>query len=229
MARPKRINQIDLRNEIKTTAWQQIAENGAPSLALRAIARALQITAPAIYNYYPSRDELVTALIIDAYTSMGEAQTAALVSLPEHDHPARLIALAQAYRQWALTYPQRYQLIFGTPIPGYHAPENLTDATAVDSLLPLINCLNAAQQDGQLRSMPKDMLSDVLRRQLEMWRFVYPVGHVYVFYSAIVFWSRAHGLVSLEISHQYPPFVQDIESLYRIEMNRLVKEYLLVE
>jgi AcrR family transcriptional regulator len=112
MARPKRINQIDLLNEIKDTAWQQIAENGAAALSLRAIARSLNITAPAIYNYYPSRDDLVTALIVDAYTSMGDTQYAALQAGPVGDHRARLMALGLAYRQWAVTYPQRYQMIF---------------------------------------------------------------------------------------------------------------------
>ncbi len=75
MVRPKRSKQHpDLQTAIKEVARKQIAENGAPALSLRAIARELKITAPAIYNYYPSRDDLVTALVIDAYASFAEGE-----------------------------------------------------------------------------------------------------------------------------------------------------------
>ena len=75
MVRPTIKKQIpNLQEAIKETAWKQIAEFGAPALSLRAIARELKITAPAIYNYFPDRDALVTALIIDAYTSFGDSQ-----------------------------------------------------------------------------------------------------------------------------------------------------------
>ena len=75
MVRPIKKKQIpNLQEAIKETAWKQIAEFGAPALSLRAIARELKITAPAIYNYFPDRDALVTALIIDAFTSFGDWQ-----------------------------------------------------------------------------------------------------------------------------------------------------------
>ena len=75
MVRPIRNKQIpNLQDAIKEAAWRQIAEYGAPALSLRAIARELKITAPAIYNYFPDRDALVTALIIDAYKSFGDSQ-----------------------------------------------------------------------------------------------------------------------------------------------------------
>ncbi|HUN24568.1 MAG TPA: TetR/AcrR family transcriptional regulator [Anaerolineales bacterium] len=81
--RPRRQEQHpDLQNAIKETAWKQISELGAPTLGLRSIARELNITAPSIYNYFPSRDSLVTALIVDAYNSLAKAQEDALVRLP---------------------------------------------------------------------------------------------------------------------------------------------------
>ena len=118
MPRQKLDQQTDLSQRIIEIAWKQIAENGAAALSLRAIARQLHITAPAIYNYYPRRDDLVTALIIDAYTSLGDAQLLALQKISETNHHERLRAIGFAYRQWAISYPQRYQLIFSTPIPG---------------------------------------------------------------------------------------------------------------
>ena len=83
MVRPMKSQQTpNMQAAIVETAWRQIAESGAASLSLRAIARELGITAPAIYNYYPDRDALVTALIIDAYTSFGDVQYAARDSVP---------------------------------------------------------------------------------------------------------------------------------------------------
>ena len=116
----------NLNQAIRATAWSQIAQNGASSLSLRAIARELNITAPAIYNYFPSLYDLVTALIVEAFNSFAEAQQSAVDPLDKNEHNQRLSALGKAYRDWAVTYPERYQLIFGTPIPGYHAPAEVT-------------------------------------------------------------------------------------------------------
>jgi AcrR family transcriptional regulator len=227
MARPKRIDQTDLLNEIKTTAWQQIAENGAAALSLRAIARGLHITAPAIYNYYPSRDDLVTALIVDAFTSMGDAQFAAVQAAPAGDHCGRLMALGLAYRQWAVTYPQRYQLIFGTPIPGYQAPLEITNPAASRSLAPLIGCFETAYEDGKLRTSQARALPERLRQQLDEFGQIHPVQHVFVLYAALAVWSRVHGLVSLEIGNQFPPFIEDIQAIYQLQLDRLIDETLI--
>lgn len=120
---------------------------GAPSLSLRAIARELGITAPAIYNYFPRRDDLVTALIIDAYNSFGDSQLAARDAVQINDPVARLKATGLAYRMWALTYPQRYELIFGTPIPGYTAPFEQVFPSAARSLGALVSVMETYQVD----------------------------------------------------------------------------------
>src|SRR5438034_5085084 len=110
MVRPIKQKQIhNLQEAIKQTAWKQIAEFGAPALSLRAIARELNITAPAIYNYFPSRDDLVTALIVDAFTSLGDSQKDSIKSISANRPQTRLSTLGLAYRDWALIYPQRYQ------------------------------------------------------------------------------------------------------------------------
>src|SRR5512143_1826599 len=144
MVRPVKIKQIpNLQEAIKETAWKQIAQSGAPALSLRAIARELKITAPAIYNYFPDRDALVTALIIDAFTSFGDWQLEARDSVPETDLPGRMYAIGLAYRDWAHTFPQRYQLIFGTPIPGYQAPLEQTFPASARSPSALLSVVEA--------------------------------------------------------------------------------------
>src|SRR5512147_2579622 len=94
MVRPLKKKQIPkLQEAIKVTAWKQIAEYGAPALSLRAIARELKITAPAIYNYFSDRDALVTALIIDAYKSFGDSQLEARDTIPAGDPLGRMRAI----------------------------------------------------------------------------------------------------------------------------------------
>ena len=119
---------------------------------MRAIARDLKITAPAIYNYFPDRDALVTALIIDAYTSFGDSQLAARDEIPADDLIGRMNAIGLAYRQWAHKYPQRYQLIFGTPIPGYETPFMEVMPSAARSLSVLVSVVEQLRVRGKTKN-----------------------------------------------------------------------------
>jgi AcrR family transcriptional regulator len=218
--------QPNLQEAIKDTAWKQIAESGAASLSLRAIARELGITAPAIYNYYPSRDDLVTALIVDAFTSLAEAQEASLAGLAQNRRAVRLSALGLAYREWAVTYPQRYHLIFGTPIPNYNAPEEVTLPAATKALVPLIQSIQDLASAGELRTERLAEMSPKLKSMLGIWsEFAGGFNHE-VLYLALVIWSRVHGLVMLEITHQIPSFFDDPAEVYRQEIKNLLIQYL---
>ncbi len=216
----------NLQEAIKETAWKQIAETGAATLSLRSIARELGITAPAIYNYHPDRDALVTALIVDAYTSLGESQQAAIDALPTDDHKARLRALGLAYREWAITYPQRYLLIFGTPIPNYVAPANITIPAAACAIIPLMATLQALHSQGQLKSERMASITPELESMLEAWKNFGGNADVKALYLTAVIWSRVHGLVMLEIGHHVPPVITDPGELFRREIENILIQYL---
>jgi len=216
----------DLQNAIKQIAWKQIAQSGAATLSLRAVARELKIAAPSIYNYYPSRDDLVTALIVDAYNSLAEALSASLENLPAEQFPERLFALGWAYRQWAVTYSQRYLLIFGTPIPNYHAPEQITMPAAERAMVPLIDVIQVIFAAGQLRVERFAPLTPELESMLKMWQAAAGGAHPEILYLAQVFWSRVHGLVMLEITNQIPLFFSDPAELFRRELNTILIQYL---
>lgn len=228
MVRPSKTKQVpNLQEAIKETAWKQIAETGAAALSLRSIARELGITAPAIYNYYPDRDALVTALIVDAYTSLGESQQSAIDALPESDQKARLHALGIAYREWAITYPQRYLLIFGTPIPNYVAPANITMPAAACAIVPLRNTLQALHLNGQLRSERQSSMTPQLTSMLAAWKdFESGIADIEVYYLTAVIWSRVHGLVMLEIGNHVPPPISDPGELFRREIENILIQYL---
>jgi AcrR family transcriptional regulator len=223
--RPKLSEQHpDLQAAIKETAWKQIGGKGAAALSLRAIARDLNITAPAIYNYFPGRDALVTTLIVDAFTSLGESQKDAITDLPADDLPTRLTTLGLAYRDWAITYPQRYQLIFGTPIPGYEAPADITVPAAAESLVPLLETIQAIFTAGRLRVERFAEMTPALRSMLEAWSQFTGGTDVEVLYTALIFWSRVHGFVALEIGNQMPSFITDPGEIYRREILTMADE-----
>jgi AcrR family transcriptional regulator len=226
MIRPVRTTPIDLSARIKETACRQMAEQGASALSLRAIARELGITAPAIYNYFPNRDALVTALIVDAFTSFGESLQVSIESLGSTDFGGRLSALGMAYRQWSIDHPEQYQLIFGTPIPGYHAPAEVTQPAATRGLGALISVLTAALAHGKLRLGRSGQLTPQLKKLLKSWKSDRGEIDSRVLYLSIVISSRVHGLVSFEIGGQYPPFVIGAGELYQCEIQNLINEYI---
>ncbi len=224
--RPRRSEQpSNLQVAIKETAWKQLAEFGAAALSLRAIARELNITAPAIYNYFPDRDALITALIIDAYTSFGDSQIAAREAVPEEDLKGRFLAIGLAYRDWALTHPQRYLLIFGTPLPGYVAPMNETLPSAARSLSALVSVVEALRVAGKLNAPNFPSVNEAYQTAFEIWKSYGGSCDVLSLSVAVLIWARVHGLVSLEISNNLPPFGTDGNALYLYEMQALERQF----
>ncbi len=225
--RPKKFQQtIPIEDAIVDTAWKLVAEAGAPALSLRAIARKLGITAPAIYNYYPNRDALVTALIVDAFTSLGQSQQDSIQELPPNDLESRLTSLGLGYRDWALKHPQRYQMIFGTPIPSYKAPEDITLPVAVRSLFPLMTTLQVIWEAGKLRLETCPPMTLELIAMLVSWSQFAKGAAIDVLYATLAIWSRVHGLVSLEIGNQMPSFITDPGEVYRREIESIKMQYL---
>jgi AcrR family transcriptional regulator len=225
MPRPKRTQKSNLPEEIKAAAWKLIAAEGAASLSLRAIARELKITAPAIYNYYPRRDDLVTQLIVDAFTSFGDAQHDALTGIDPNDHLERLRRLGMAYRQWALDYPERYQLIFGTPIPGYvHQPEQTMPAGA-RSLNALVSVVEGLRQAGKLNAPGFPQITPGYEQLVAMWKSYGGDVDELSLAVAVLIWCRVHGVVSLEIGGSLPPFGLDGAALYRYELEMIGKQF----
>jgi len=224
MVRPKRsLRHPNLQTAIKEVARKQIAENGATSLSLRAIARELGITAPAIYNYYPSRDDLVTVLIVDTYHSFAVALTKAR-DAEQGNHAERILATARSYRDWALAQPEEYNLILGTPIPGYHAPMEITGPAAAESMIVFLQVLDAAYQNGELLiNKPPPALNTMLQPWIEKLGFTGPPS---IIHFALASWAHLHGLVSLELFGHLapPPEYGSVDALFEIEIQAMVAQ-----
>src|SRR5581483_1418698 len=113
----------ELTAAIKDAARRQVAAVGAAALSLRAVARELGVVSSALYRYFPSRDDLLTALIIDAYDDLGATAEQAVAASHRDPPRARWRAVCDAIRDWARAHPHEYALLYGSPVPGYRAPD----------------------------------------------------------------------------------------------------------
>ncbi|MBL8931747.1 MAG: TetR/AcrR family transcriptional regulator [Kineosporiaceae bacterium] len=126
----------ELTREIVAAARRQLGEVGAAALSLRAVAREIGMVSSAVYRYVASRDELLTLLITQAYDALGAAAEEAEAAVPREDLLARWLATCTAVRSWALAHPHEHALIFGSPVPGYAAPQTtIVPAARVPRLL----------------------------------------------------------------------------------------------
>jgi AcrR family transcriptional regulator len=207
-ATPRERYRAQVRTEIKDHAWQQIATAGASGLSLNAIAKRMGMSGPALYRYYAGRDELITELVQDGYRSLADAFRAASESGVE----ARV--LARAMRAWALADPQRYFLVFGTPVPGYHAPDDTTG---------LAREIMAYVLDACAALLPAGSPEAPFARHLDThraWVEGLPVPAA-VLHRALTFWTRLHGALSLELAGHFTGMGFDPELLYEAELDAL--------
>lgn len=143
-------NRAAIEAEILESARRQLAHDGASALSLRAVARDLGMVSSALYRYVRSRDELLTLLIVSAFTSLGEAVEAAHDAQPGGDLTARWRAIGHALRQWALANPHEYALVYGSPVPDYRAPAEQTTGPGTRVLALLVRLLADATRSGEL-------------------------------------------------------------------------------
>ncbi|MYR46028.1 TetR/AcrR family transcriptional regulator, partial [Streptomyces sp. SID5910] len=182
---PRERYRAEVRAEIKERAWEQIATAGASALSLNAIAKQIGMSGPALYRYYAGRDDLITELVKDAYRGLADALREASRT------GAGPAALAHALRGWALRHPQRYFLIYGTPVPGYHAPEE-TVAITSEMMATVLDAFAALPGEGPARSFDTHLADH------RDWARGHSAGPA-VLREALAFWTRLHGVLSLEL------------------------------
>jgi AcrR family transcriptional regulator len=193
----------EITGEILRAARRQLAEHGSAALSLRAVAREVGMVSSAVYRYYPSRDHLLTALIVDAYDGLGAAVERAVAKVSAADFTGRWHAICARVRRWAIANPHEYALIYGSPVPGYRAPET-TIAPATRVALVLIQLLIDAQAAGALASTPAVTTpSPRLRGDLDRLADTFADVPEDVVLRALVAWSALFGLVSFELFGQF--------------------------
>lgn len=219
MPRPKREAGLQNPTEaVKVVARQQMAELGTAGISLRAIARVMGITAPAIYNYYPSLDDLITALIVDAFVSL--AETIKRAGAQEGTNLQKVRAMMLAYRTWSVEHPADFQLIFGNPIPGYVAPAAVTAPLARRPFQSIYYWLSQAQQQGEITLPPAyQQVPSEIAAHLAQWKQHTGIeADDALFCLLMTGWTRIHGLVILELNHHLQPAIGDAAALFHYEV-----------
>ncbi|GAA3445271.1 TetR/AcrR family transcriptional regulator [Planomonospora venezuelensis] len=199
----------ELTREITDIARRQLAVDGAAGLSLRAVAREMGMVSSAIYRYFPSRDDLLTALIIDGYNTAGEAVERADAACPRSDYTGRWLAVCHAVRDWALARPHEYALLYGSPVPGYQAPMDTVTAAVRDTvvygrILSEAHAAGALNPPGVCPPAPASFAGDAARV-----REVMPGVPDDVVARALVAWSGLFGWVSFELFGQFNAVVLD--------------------
>ncbi|MFI6096788.1 TetR/AcrR family transcriptional regulator [Lentzea sp. NPDC051213] len=204
---PRERYRAQVRAEVKRHAWEQIAAAGVTALSLNAIAKEMGMSGPALYRYFAGRDELITALIRDAYRSLADTVRAA------HEAGTTVVALAGVIRTWALSDPHRFLLIYGTPVPGYHAPDEITAISNEIFTVLLEVCAD------RTASKPKTPFGAMLvsNRQWASARLASPV----TVHRALAFWTRLQGVLSLELAGHFASLGFDPGLLLAEEVGQL--------
>ena len=200
----------EITREITDIARAQLAADGAAGLSLRAVARDMGMVSSAVYRYFASRDELLTALIIDGYNAIGEAVEEAEAACRRDDYPGRWRAACRAARAWALAHPHEYALIYGSPVPGYQAPSD-TIVPAARSAVVFGRLISDAHAAGELAPAPggppiPSVLTEDARRLRDS---VLPGVPDEVAIGALTAWSGIFGVVSFELFGQFNSVVTD--------------------
>ncbi|MET9732157.1 TetR/AcrR family transcriptional regulator [Streptomyces sp. NPDC006458] len=203
---------VEVTAAIKDEARRQLAAEGAAKLSLRAVARELGMASSAIYRYFPSRDELLTALIIDAYDSLGEAAEAAHDAVADAGPVTRWTAVCEAVRGWALGHPHEYALIYGSPVPGYAAPQATVRPAARVGLLLIGIVRDAHRGLGVARTkLPAELRPEAERMAADL----APDLPAEVVTALVAAWAQLYGLVGFEVFGQFTRVVEDREPFFR--------------
>ncbi len=211
-----------LEEKIVDLGRRQLIDHGAAGLSLRAIARDLGMVSSAVYRYVASRDELLTLLLVDAYADLADTVDRA------RDSEAELwsddvVAIAHAVRRWAVAHPARWALIYGSPVPGYHAPAERTVGVGTRVVGAFLDAVAAGIATGDIRltngAVAQPMSSDFERIRQE---FGFP-GDDQVVAKCFLLWAGVVGAVSLEVFGQYgADTLTDPEAVFDGQLQLLV-------
>ncbi|WP_327086389.1 TetR/AcrR family transcriptional regulator [Nonomuraea sp. NBC_01738] len=211
----------ELTREITDIARRQLATEGAGGLSLRAVAREMGMVSSAIYRYFPSRDDLLTALIIDAYNAIGEAVEQADATADPTDHLGRWLTLCHAVRDWALAHPHEYALLYGSPVPGYQAPETTVEAAVRDAAV-FSRVVADAYAAGAIA--PPPIAPDPpasLAGDAEIVRSLMAGVPDLIVFRALTAWTGLFGWVSFELFGQFNNVLTDRATAFDVAVRNL--------
>lgn len=193
--------------EIKDTALARMRSQGTVDVRLSDVARDMRMSAPGLYRYFDGREGLLSALILDALTDLAERIEKARDQVPESDPGGRFLAVARAYREWALADRESFTLVFGPALAGFekshqsHAtgtvdgPDKAAALRAMDALRGLAR---SADQAGTRRPLPLTHLPPDLTAVMsdDLLHGADPATEL----AMVHCWASLHGFITLEVN-----------------------------
>jgi AcrR family transcriptional regulator len=222
----------EMTAEIKAVARRHLETDGA-NLSLRAVARDMGMVSSAVYRYFASRDDLLTALILDAYNGLADAVEAADAAVKDRGQlRARWLAATRAVRHWALATPAEYALLFGSPVPGYAAPPDTIAANArtaavlarvlVDGYTSGVLSAQPGEGGGRWPARPAKPLAPTVRTDLVRAREGIAAGlPEELILTGLTSWIQLFGLVSFEVFGQLNNVIDARDAFFDEQMEML--------
>jgi AcrR family transcriptional regulator len=219
---PRARARLETTEQIKRIARQHLAVEG-PNLSLRAVARDLGVVSSAVYRYFSSRDELLTDLIIDAYTAMADVMEQAEAAVPRADLLGRWLALGRAAREWSLKNRHEYALLYGSPVPGYAAPQDTIEPASRPVVLAF-GIVRDGVRTAQLE-VPADVLPATLRADIDT------IAHTPGFDGVpptlvartMSAWAQLFGSISFELFGRLTNVISDYSEYFDVQLHVMAR------
>lgn len=219
MAKRETIRRITI-NQIKAIARRQIAELGQTGLSLKSIAREIGMSGPAIYRYFPNRNQLLLTIVDDAWSELESYIVASTAEVAQKDIATLIRHVIDAYRHWVKAHAAEYELMFSTAGVEPQAFFSIERIWAI--LLPVWDCM--AQK------------IDFSDERESLWNYdaTFPFPENYVdekpavlcrIFNLWALWSHVHGLLILEINHTFSPGSVWVDHLYQEEIRSFIAKY----
>lgn len=228
----------DTDRAIRAQARALLVSDGPQAVTLRAIAREMGITAPALYRYYASREDLVEHLRTDVCDDLARELAEDLTALSEDDRIGQVMAVCRGFRRWALAHPQEFALVFASPSEASaNCPAGGQDVAKDSFGRIFLSVAGRVLASGPLvqppaRAVPPSLAADLADFRAELLRVIAETGvevpedrlSVGTAYVMLQFWVRLYGQVALEVFGQFPFPVSDPGPLFESMLTDLLRE-----
>jgi AcrR family transcriptional regulator len=209
-------------DDIKATARRQLADGGPAGISLRGIARDLGMTASAVHYYFPSRQALLDALIVDGFGSLAVALRSSYDQASALSPDERCLAVYRAHRSWALQHPSEYLLLYGHTGGAARSGNRQAQQAMSNVVAVLFAMMRNAVADGDVDTERMEAATPApLREQLASWREAMggigdlPDGALA---ACMIGYAQLHGAITLELAGHVPPQLTDRSALFDLQM-----------
>ncbi|RFS84910.1 TetR/AcrR family transcriptional regulator [Actinomadura spongiicola] len=211
--------------EISETARRILVEQGPEAVTLRAIAREMGMTAPALYRYFDSHGELLRHVVGDIFTELTGELHDAIHQVTPGDMSGKFLAVSRQFRRWALSHPREYGLLFGAPVRGRATDQERADFAEECARRFGWTFMNLFLELWRKKPFPipaDDEIDPVLRPQLRRYRdeigVELPLGVIQQFLKC---WIRLQGGVSLEAFGHLDFSLDDAEPMFELMLREV--------